>query len=144
MMSWLSTSEDIGKYRHLSILKLTVHLVFFIVLWGIYAKYFKAFLDLLYVNSGTAGISLGFWSIFRFVLIHGLPFGVVSFLYRDWNGSDAAGASLAAFIAAEILWCNRLGLSYCASGLLIMPPLLASAAIGHVIGGLLHQRLSKD
>lgn len=64
----------------------------------------------------------------------------MAFIYKGWTSVDAARVALAAFVASEILWCNRLGLQTCPASLVFMLPLLASAVIGRALGAWRHQR----
>jgi hypothetical protein len=129
---FLQKLEDLGMTAQ----KAFVYLGFFLVLWMLYASYFKATLDAaVYQHEhGELPFTLSLWNVLKFTIVEGWPFAVVAFFYRSWNSADAARVAFVAFVAAEILWCNRLGLNYCPLGLVLMLPLLAAAAIGHVLG----------
>jgi hypothetical protein len=124
--------------------KLFSYLALFFVLWAIYAAYFKAVLDMLIYNHDHGDIPLtpSVWNLLKFTVVEGWPFALIAFFSKSWSSTDAARVALAAFVAAEILWCNRLGLHYCPAGLVFSAPLLASAAIGHALGAWRHRSTS--
>jgi hypothetical protein len=124
--------------------KFFTYLALFFVLWAIYAAYFKAVLDMANYNPDHGGtpLTLSVWNVLKFMVVEGWPFAVVAFFCKSWRSADAARVALAAFVAAEILWCHRLGLNYCPAGLVLCAPLLASAAIGHALGAWRHRNAS--